>query len=672
MPIRLGTLPRAICALAAVLAVALSAMAAPALAATPSESDDEAPVAPRQLGFVRDNHGDFMTIRPPGAASVKVGGNNNRGDAVGIGYPSDEENAGGFGFRRDRRGRYTTFRVPGTVPESRTVAADINDRGEIAGWSDDGRQSFGFTRGRSGAIARVEHPEASGTIPDGLGGEIAGTDLRGINNRGDLLGNFAADGTVQGFVRNTRGRFTTIRRPGAAATLLAGINDHGDIVGAYSTIGVEDLLVGAARAFVYRDGVFRDVVVPDAVAVFANGIDDRGQIAGAYLAEDGTIHGFVRTRSGHVETVDHPDAAGLGTAVYALNDRGELTGAYLSPDEPQQGPCDSSGDSRRLMAASMHMSDEAGRRPPPDCAAVPDDPAVGFVLDHGRIHRIDLPGDGSLTVLSKINNRGRIVGKTPDEDGNGFDGLVGDRRGLHRFEAPGATATYAQGVNDRGWIVGDASPGPRVTFPGATGYLLVDGRYTRIAYPGAVYTQAYDVNNRGQVVGEYLDHSGVFHGYRWEDGRFSSFDGPLGSGASITGINDRGDMVGAYPLDPSDPLAGLRGFVLRDGEYTTFSSPGAQITVPFDINKRGQVAGVVFTDPTVTEVHGFVYARGVERPATQIDVPGALNTSVFGIDDSGRLLGVYDNPNVPQRTQPRSATPTDDMPMGLGQRAGPR
>jgi probable HAF family extracellular repeat protein len=295
------------------------------------------------------------------------------------------------------------------------------------------------------------------------------------------------------------------------------------------------------------------------------------------------------------------------------------------------------------------------------------DLAIGFVLDRGRIDKIDLPGDGSFTVLSKMTNRGRIVGKTPDEDGVGYDGLIGDARGkLRRFQFPGATATYAQGIDERGRIVGDASPGPAVVLPGATGYLLVRGRYTRIAYPGAVYTQAFGINSRGQVVGEYKDQNGAFHGYRWENGRFTSFDGPLGASASITDINDRGDMVGAYAVDPANPLAGLRGFLLRDGKYTTFAALG--LTIPFDINNRGQIAGSTASVADLTEIHGFLLAKGAEGPVTQIDVPGAPSTSVYGLDDRGRLIGVFDNPDAAPDTQPaRTAAMSmlDALPLGL-------
>lgn len=59
------------------------------------------------------------------------------------------------------------------------------------------------------------------------------------------------------------------------------------------------------------------------------------------------------------------------------------------------------------------------------------DPALGFLLDRDRVRSFEVPGgdrrDVALTALIGINNRGRIVGKAPDLDGVGNDGIVGDR-----------------------------------------------------------------------------------------------------------------------------------------------------------------------------------------------------------------------------------------------------
>ena len=66
----------------------------------------------------------------------------------------------------------------------------------------------GFVLDDDGDFRVVDHPDAATTIGPNL--PITGTNLSGINDRGfyDL-----ADGTVRGFLRDRRGRFTDIDAP---------------------------------------------------------------------------------------------------------------------------------------------------------------------------------------------------------------------------------------------------------------------------------------------------------------------------------------------------------------------------------------------------------------------------------------------------------------------------
>ena len=70
-------------------------------------------------------------------------------------------------------------------------------------------------------------------------------------------------------------------------------------------------------------------------------------------------------------------------------------------------------------------------------------------------------------------------------------------------------------------------------------------------------TSPNGINDRGQVVGEYTDADGMVHGFLWDKGRLTTFDGPDGTGASFTDINDRARFVGAYrdPIDPGPSTA---------------------------------------------------------------------------------------------------------------------
>jgi probable HAF family extracellular repeat protein len=230
-------------------------------------------------------------------------------------------------------------------------------------------------------------------------------------------------------------------------------------------------------------------------------------------------------------------------------------------------------------------------------------------------------------------------------------GFERDARGrVETFDAPDGDATPLD-INNRGWVVGNVCDMPAdCTF--SRGLLRdPEGHFTTLRKRGAVRTQAYGVNDRGQVVGDYLLPDGTIHGYRWSNGRFTTIDGPGGAGASLTGINDRGDIIGVFGLDPTDPTSGLKGFLLRRDRYDTFVVPGVRHTLPLGINDRGQIAGYTVTgDDLATGARGFLYANGLDRPPTRIDVPGAPTNGVTGIDDRGRLVGLYDNrdPMPPQ------------------------
>ena len=69
--------------------------------------------------------------------------------------------------------------------------------------------------------------------------------------------------------------------------------------------------------------------------------------------------------------------------------------------------------------------------------------------------------------------------------------------------------------------------------------------YTSIDFPGATGTFAFGVNDAGQVVGEYVDTTGR-HGFSTLESSFSTIDFPKQMGTQAFGINGVGQIVGDY------------------------------------------------------------------------------------------------------------------------------
>jgi probable HAF family extracellular repeat protein len=339
------------------------------------------------------------------------------------------------------------------------------------------------------------------------------------------------------------------------------------------------------------------------------------------------------------------------------------------------------GTSARAIAGNAMGDGSAGTvagasadRAKAPSAVTPRSPTPAFVLDRGRYTSFEARDPAVQLFPGAINSRGVIAGEylTPDRE----SGFVRDTRGrIIRIDLPGVAGTQVDKINDRGQIVGNFSKvSPFLPGDGSRGYVLTRGRVNRIDVPGARITAPHDINNHGRVVGQFTDRSGIERGFVWKQGRFTTFDVPGAAYTVPIAINDHGHIVGIY----SDADGALHGFLLRDGVYTTVDAPGAPSTLLFDVNNRGQNVGFSAA-PTAGDLfagaRGFVLRDGVDGPFTEIAFPGAPRTIATGIDDRGRIVGVYENPNTApsaQRSRALAMPPLDVLPLYLAAGKGTR
>jgi probable HAF family extracellular repeat protein len=113
----------------------------------------------------------------------------------------------------------------------------------------------------------------------------------------------------------------------------------------------------------------------------------------------------------------------------------------------------------------------------------------------------------------------------------------------------------------------------------------------------------------------------------------TSIDAPTPSAETqAVGINNSGSIVGWY-----GGASTFHGFLYSNGSFTPLDVPGAVSTQAWEINDAGHIVGHYRDTAGVS--HGFVIVSG---SVTAIDVPTAQgSTQCQGINNLGQIVGTY-------------------------------
>lgn len=248
-------------------------------------------------GFVRTSDGKVTTFVPVDGAQTIVTGINNK-DAV-VGYTFG---GGNPAFVRSADGTTVTFNVSST-----TVAACINDKGQVAGTYQNGRTFDGFVRDADGTVHVFPAPDGTSF------------NLGAINNKGIVAGNYHA--STHGFLRSRKGTITTFDIPGASAVFVRGLTNGGVIAGYYADSS------RANHGYIRQaDGSVETFDGPDADSTYVMGANEDGIVVG-YYTQGGVAHGFARSPSGAFATLDAP-LGEISTQLYDVANDGKMVGVY--------------------------------------------------------------------------------------------------------------------------------------------------------------------------------------------------------------------------------------------------------------------------------------------------------------------------------------------------------
>ncbi|MEM7351593.1 MAG: hypothetical protein AAF657_12430 [Acidobacteriota bacterium] len=223
-------------------------------------------------------------------------------------------------------GVITTIDPPTSVADRR--AFDINTAGLVVGSALRASGSDGFELDGA-TYTWVEFPGADQTV------------IRGVNNAGDVVGEYEnPGGERRGFARFD-GSFVTIDVPLATSTRARGINDQGEIVGTWNDDS--DMRHGFVRE---SSGIFTTFDFPGAVETLFGDINDTGEIVGTYFDAAGTPHGFLVTAP-LVQFLPFDVPGSVGTVATGINEAGAVTGEWI----------DAAGIRRGFLATPVLFAD---------------------------------------------------------------------------------------------------------------------------------------------------------------------------------------------------------------------------------------------------------------------------------------------------------------------------
>ena len=247
----------------------------------------------------------------------------------------------------------------------------------------------------------------------------------GINDLGDIVGWYDLASTAQaplwhGFLLSG-GRFTTINHPNAALTQPTSINNHGDIAGK-ALIGQP--ATGQFAGFFLSHGAFTDIVPPGAINAYANGVDDNALVIGTYELTIGIVgaYGSYRWQNGAFVSSTVPDAGSPGAFPMGISSNGSFVTADPGPivfsngsSTPVQSPCPdlfaARGVNNRGQFVGTCCSPNSG-----DCQTYLYDAAT-FLLLAVPSGNLSIPYVANNRDALGINNAGQIVGNYVGREG---------------------------------------------------------------------------------------------------------------------------------------------------------------------------------------------------------------------------------------------------------------
>jgi probable HAF family extracellular repeat protein len=227
----------------------------------------------------------------------------------------------------------------------------------------------------------------------------------------------------------------------------------------------------------------------------------------------------------------------------------------------------------------------------------------GFLWSGGSLTDLGtLPGSTN-SYGTDLNEAGQVVGYSTFQDSNHSRAFLWYGGSLTDLGTLGGDYTRADGINEAGQVVGEAS----LTTGASHAFRYSGGTMTDLGTLGGGWSEAFDINDTGQIVGDsYITGNSAYHAFRYSGSSMTDL-GVLNGHYSIAyGINASGDAVGyrSFTGDVSYRACRWSGGVMSDLP-SLFAGASSNAEA---INSAGDVVGYSFLSGTGGAYHAFVYS----------------------------------------------------------------
>lgn len=228
------------------------------------------------LGFIRYSGGNVSYFSAPNAASVNPAGRNDGGASVGFYTTQGSSTRKGFILQGST---FTSFAHPKAV-QGTVLTGDNKYNSTVGYYFDSANITHGFKRYSNGGLVSLNYPGAAG-----------GTQALGINDYGTVVGAFVSmsngNAFQHGFLYHG-GTWAQVDYSTNPGTSLDGISNNNVVVGHFQWLSTYS-------AFLYANGVFKNIFVPNADSTQVTDISANGVISGNAAFSDGSVKEFTAT-----------------------------------------------------------------------------------------------------------------------------------------------------------------------------------------------------------------------------------------------------------------------------------------------------------------------------------------------------------------------------------------